>query len=126
MIRVALAVALGGAVGSVLRFLASSWVAGQWPRHFYMGTLAVNLFGCLLIGLLSGLFLTRTELPLELRVGLITGVLGGFTTFSSFSLEILKLMESGRLFEAAGYLLCSVLGGLLAAWCGLLLARLAS
>lgn len=91
-----------------------------------MGTLAVNLFGCLLIGLLSGLFLTRTELPLELRVGLITGVLGGFTTFSSFSLEILKLMESGRLFEVAGYLLCSVLGGLLAAWCGLLLARLAS
>lgn len=54
MIRVALAVAAGGAVGSVLRFLASSWVAGNWPRHFYLGTFAVNLVGCLLIGLLWG------------------------------------------------------------------------
>ena len=126
MIRVALAVAVGGATGSVLRFLASSWVAAHWPRHFYLGTSVVNLVGCLLIGLLSGLFLTRTELPLELRMGLITGLLGGFTTFSSFSLELLKLIEGGRIYEAAGYLLCSILGGLLAAWGGLALARLAS
>jgi CrcB protein len=126
MIRVALAVALGGAAGSVMRFLVASWVAGQWPRHFYLGTFAVNLLGCLLIGLLSGLFLTRSDLPLELRTGLITGVLGGFTTFSSFSLEMLTLMEGGRADEAFGYLAFSVIGGLLAAWAGLALARLAS
>ena len=126
MIRVAHAVAAGGAVGSVLRFLASSWVAGNWPRHFYLGTFAVNLVGCLLIGLLSGLFLTRTDLPLELRTGLITGVLGGFTTFSSFSLEIMKLIEGGRAVEALGYLAFSIIGGLLAAWAGLSLARLAA
>lgn len=126
MIRVALAVAVGGAAGSVLRFLLAGWVAGNWPRHFYLGTLAVNIIGCLLIGLLSGLFLTRTDLPLELRTGLITGVLGGFTTFSSFSLEIMKLLEGGRAPEAIGYLALSVLGGLLAAWAGLSLARLAS
>lgn len=126
MIRVALAVALGGAVGSVLRFLIASWFAGYWPRHFYLGTFAVNLVGCLLIGLLSGLFLTRTDLPLELRTGLITGLLGGFTTFSSFSLEIMKLLEGGRAPEAFGYLAFSILGGLLAAWVGLSLARLAS
>lgn len=126
MIRVALAVAVGGAAGSVLRFLISGWVASNWPRHFYLGTLGINLLGCLLIGLLSGLFLTRTDLPLELRTGLITGVLGGFTTFSSFSLEIMKLLEGGRAPEAIGYLAFSVLGGLLAAWAGLSLARLAS
>ena len=126
MIRVALAVAAGGAAGSVLRFLVASWVVANWPRHFYLGTLAVNILGCLLIGLLSGLFLTRTDLPLELRTGLITGVLGGFTTFSSFSLEIMKLLEGGRAPEAIGYLAFSILGGLLAAWAGLSLARLAS
>lgn len=126
MIRMVVAVALGGAVGSVLRFLASTWVTAQWPRHFYLGTLAVNLVGCLLIGLLAGFFLLRSDLPAELRVGLIAGVLGGFTTFSSFSLELLKLLEAGRLPEAAGYLLCSVIGGLLAAWAGLSLTRLAS
>jgi CrcB protein len=126
MVRVALAVALGGAAGSVMRFLVASWVAGQWPRHFYLATFAVNLLGCLLIGLLSGLFLTRSDLPLELRTGLITGVLGGFTTFSSFSLEMLKLMEGGRAVEAFGYLAFSIIGGLLAAWAGLSLARLAS
>jgi len=126
MIRVALAVAVGGAAGSVMRFLVASWVAGNWPRHFYLGTFAVNIIGCLLIGLLSGLFLTRTDLPLELRTGLITGVLGGFTTFSSFSLEIMKLMEGGRTPEALGYLALSIMGGLLAAWAGLSLARLAS
>ncbi|GIZ13099.1 fluoride efflux transporter CrcB [Pseudomonas sp. NCCP-436] len=126
MIRVALAVAMGGAIGSLVRFLVSSWAAAQWSRHIYLGTLVVNLLGCLLIGLLSGLFLARSDLPAELRLGLISGVLGGFTTFSSFSLEILRLLEGGRLAEGLGYLLCSVLGGLLAAWCGLLLARLAS
>uniref|UniRef100_A4XUX5 Fluoride-specific ion channel FluC n=2 Tax=Ectopseudomonas TaxID=3236654 RepID=A4XUX5_ECTM1 len=126
MIRVALAVAAGGAAGSVMRFLLASWVAANWPRHFYLGTFAANIIGCLLIGLLSGLFLARSDLPLELRTGLITGVLGGFTTFSSFSLEIIKLMEGGRAVEAFGYLAFSILGGLLAAWAGLTLARLAS
>jgi fluoride exporter len=126
MVRVALAVALGGAAGSVMRFLVASWVAAHWPRHFYLATFAVNLLGCLLIGLLSGLFLTRSDLPLELRTGLITGVLGGFTTFSSFSLEMLRLMEGGRAVEAFGYLAFSIIGGLLAAWAGLSLARLAS
>ena len=124
MIRVALAVALGGAMGSVLRFLTSSWVAGQWPRHFYLGTFTVNIIGCLLIGLLSGLFLLRCDLPIEVRSGLIIGLLGGFTTFSSFSLEMLKLFESGRHNEAFVYLLCSVVGGVLAVWAGFALARL--
>ncbi len=124
MIRVVLAVAAGGAAGCVLRFLASTWVVAHWPRHYYLATLTVNMLGCLLIGILSGLFLLRTDLPLELRTGLTVGLLGGLTTFSSFSLEVLNMLEHGRVAEAVGYLLCSVVGGLLAAWLGLTLARL--
>ena len=95
MIKVALTVAAGGAVGSVLRFLTSAWVVAQWPRHYYLATFAVNLIGCLAIGFLSALFLLRTDISLELRTGLTVGVLGGLTTFSSFSLEVLRLLEAG-------------------------------
>ena len=124
MIQVALAVAAGGAVGSVLRFLTSSWVVAQWPRHYYLATFAVNLLGCLLIGFLSAYFLLRSDLPLVLRAGLTMVVLGGLTTFSSFSLEVLRLLEAGQFGVAVGYLLSSVVGGLLAAWLGMSLARL--
>lgn len=123
MMQVVLAVAAGGAAGSVLRFLTSAWVVVHWPRHYYLATLAVNLVGCFLIGLLSALFLARTDLPLALRTGLITGVLGGLTTFSSFSLEVLRLFENGQPGVAIAYLLSSLLGGLLAAWLGMLLVR---
>lgn len=124
MIKVALAVAAGGAVGSVLRFLASNWVVTNWPRHYYLSTFAVNLIGCLAIGFLSALFLLRTDIPLVLRTGLTVGVLGGLTTFSSFSLEVLGLLEKGQYVVAISYLLCSVAGGLGAAWLGMSLARL--
>ena len=123
MIRVALAVAAGGAVGSLMRFLVASWVAGNWPRHFYLATLTVNVLGCLLIGLLSGLFLTRTDLPLELRTGLITGVLGGFTTFSAFSAESLTLLERGRFELALAHTAAHVVGALACAALGARLVR---
>lgn len=124
MIKVAIAVALGGAAGSLLRFLASAWVVANWPRHYYLATLAVNLIGCLAIGFLSAWFLLRSDISLVLRTGLTVGVLGGLTTFSSFSLEVLRLLESGQHGLAVSYLLGSVLGGLGAAWLGMSLARL--
>jgi len=123
MIKVVLAVAAGGALGSVLRFLTSAWVVAHWPRHYFLATLAVNLLGCFAIGALSAFFLTRTELPLALRIGLTAGVLGGLTTFSSFSLEVLQLLENGRFGTALALLLASVAGGLLAAWAGMTLVR---
>ena len=123
MIKVVLAVAAGGAAGSVLRFLTSAWVVAHWPRHYYLATLAVNLLGCFAIGVLSAFFLTRTDLPLPLRIGLTAGVLGGLTTFSSFSLEVLRLLENGQLGTALALLLGSVAGGLLAAWAGMALVR---
>ncbi len=124
MIGVVIAVALGGMVGTLLRFFTSNWVSANWPQHFYGATLAVNIVGCLLIGYLYGLFLLRPEVPLELRAGLMVGFLGGLTTFSSFSLDTLRLLESGQAPLAIGYATVSVLGGLLATWAGLTLTKL--
>ncbi|SEN01429.1 CrcB protein [Pseudomonas sp. ok272] len=124
MIRTILAVSVAGIAGTLLRFAASTWVSAHWPRHFYAATLAVNLVGCLLIGLLYGWFLTRGDVPIEIRAGLIVGFVGGLTTFSSFSLDTLRLLESGQAAIAFGYLAISVFGGLLATWAGLSLTKL--
>jgi CrcB protein len=119
-----LAVVAGGVVGTLIRFGVSLWISTHWPRHFYLATLAVNLLGCLLIGYLYASFLQRPDLSPELRSGLIIGFLGALTTFSSFSLDGLRLLESGQAATAFGYIGVSVLGGLLAAWSGLALGRL--
>jgi CrcB protein len=124
MIRMVLAVTCGGVIGTLLRFAVATWVGTQWPRHFYLATLAVNLLGCLLIGYLYAVFLTRPDISPELRGALIIGFLGALTTFSSFSLDALRLLESGQVATAFGYIGTSVLGGLLATWAGLALARL--
>ncbi|MHC6226251.1 fluoride efflux transporter CrcB [Pseudomonas sp. X10] len=123
MIALVAAVSAGGVAGTLLRFAAGNLVNAYWPRHFYLGTLAVNLIGCLLIGLLYGLFLHRPLVPVELRAGLIVGFLGGLTTFSSFSLDTVRLLESGQAPLAFGYAAASVLGGLLATWAGLYLTK---
>lgn len=124
MIRMALAVGGAGVVGTLIRFALSSWVSTHWPRQFYLATLVINLVGCLLIGYLYALFLARPDLSPELRSALIIGFLGALTTFSSFSLDGLRLIESGQIMTAIGYVLTSVLGGLFAAWAGLSLGRL--
>lgn len=124
MIPLVIAVSIGGVAGTLLRFATGNLVAANWPRYFYTATLAVNIVGCLLIGLLYGLFLIRPEVPIEIRAGLMVGFLGGLTTFSSFSLDTIRLLESGQAPLAIGYALISVLGGLLATWAGLSLTRI--
>ncbi|MFC3606763.1 fluoride efflux transporter CrcB [Stutzerimonas tarimensis] len=124
MLRTLLAVALGGLVGTFLRFGLGLWVGAQWPRYAFVATLLVNLSGCLAIGYVHGYFLTRPELPAELRTGLVIGLLGALTTFSSFSLDSLRLLENGQIGTAAGYLGISLFGGLMATWFGLGLARM--
>ncbi|MBF8780523.1 fluoride efflux transporter CrcB [Pseudomonas fulva] len=124
MIGLLVSVSLAGIAGTLLRFAAGNWVSAHWPRHFYLATLTVNLAGCLVIGVLYGVFLSRPTLPIELRTGLIVGFVGGLTTFSSFSLDTVRLLESGQAPLAFGYAAASVLGGLLATWAGLCLTKI--
>ncbi|MEX6503825.1 fluoride efflux transporter CrcB [Pseudomonas zhanjiangensis] len=124
MIGAVVAVAAGGALGSLMRFATANWINSHWPQHFNIATLLVNIAGCLLIGYFYGVFLLRADVPLELRAGLIVGFLGGLTTFSSFSLDTLRLLESGQAPLAIGYAAFSVFGGLLATWAGLSLTKL--
>lgn len=90
-----LAVALGGAVGSLLRYALGLWARVAVPG-FPLATLTVNAIGGLCIGLLFALTASRPDTPEWLRTGLVTGVLGGFTTFSAFSLETLLLWREGQ------------------------------
>ena len=124
MLPLIVAVSAGGMAGTLLRFATGNWINANWPRHFYTATLAVNIVGCLLIGVLYGLFLIRPEVPIEVRAGLMVGFLGGLTTFSSFSLDTVRLLETGQMPLAIVYAAISVFGGLLATWAGLSLTKL--
>lgn len=119
-----IAVALGGSLGSVLRFLVSTGVYQWLGRGFPYGTLAVNAIGSFLIGLLAeALILQRITFAMEYRAAILVGILGGFTTFSSFSLETIYLMEQGNFTKASLNILISISAGLLAVWLGLLSGR---
>lgn len=118
------AVALGGACGAVVRFLMSSGFYQWLGRDFPYGTLAVNVVGSFLIGLLTeALILQRITFGLEYRAAILVGFIGAFTTFSTFSLETLYLMEQGNLTKAALNVVISVGGCLFAVWLGLLVGR---
>ncbi len=105
----ALLVALGGAAGAVLRYAVGAWTVQTWPdARWPWGTLAVNLVGSLAIGVLAP-GLARHD---ALRMLVVTGVLGGFTTFSAFSLDALALLHAGRAGAAFGYVAVSTVGGL--------------
>lgn len=113
-----LLVALGGALGSSARYLLSGWIQQGYGVGFPMGTLTVNLVGCLLIGFLAPLLTGPWLVRDEYRVFILIGILGGFTTFSSYAWETLSL-AGGSQFAAAGMnLLLSNAVGLLAAWSG--------
>jgi CrcB protein len=121
--KVVLAVAAGGAVGSVLRFWMSTGVHALVGRSFPYGTLAVNVLGCLLMGFLFVLFLERLSDDAVLRAGILIGVLGGFTTFSSFSIETFNLMEQGAHLKAAINMVASLVLCVAATWIGVILGR---
>jgi len=107
-----LAVAGGGALGASLRYLVAVLSRQGAPGAFPTGTLSVNLLGCLLIGVAANLFAAGEGTRTTLRLFLVVGLLGGFTTFSSFGLETLRLLEEGRVLAAALYVAASNVGGL--------------
>ncbi|NOQ65332.1 MAG: fluoride efflux transporter CrcB [Methyloprofundus sp.] len=120
-----IAIALGGASGAVLRFLVSSGVYHWLGRGFPYGTLAVNVLGSFLIGLLTeALILQRVAISMEYRSAILVGLLGSFTTFSTFSLDTLYLIEQGNLQKAALNVLVNVGACILAVWIGLLVGRM--
>ena len=110
MIRNLLLVALGGAVGSVLRYLLSGI-----NTSFPWGTFAVNILGSLLIGLLVGL-VSKGVLSPEMKLLMVTGFCGGFTTFSTFANESFGMMKDGDVLQMALYVGVSVVIGILAVW----------
>lgn len=117
-----LLIALGGAVGAPLRYLADRAVQARHDSVFPWGTFAVNAAGCLVLGVLTGLATAGVAGP-ELRALLATGLCGALTTYSTFSYETLRLAERGRFLLAASNVAASALVGLGAVFLGLALAR---
>lgn len=117
------AIAIGGAIGAVMRYGVSNGVHHLVGRDFPYGTLSVNVLGSLLMGFLYVVLLERSTLGAEWRSLLLIGLLGAFTTFSTFSLETLNLVNSGELIKAGVNILASVAFCLLAAWLGMLGGR---
>jgi fluoride exporter len=111
-------VMIGGALGAAARYQLGGWATRAFGSAFPWGTLLVNLMGGFLIGLL---FARAGGEPARLLLGV--GLLGGFTTFSAFSLETIQLLERGTNVSALAYVAASVTGALLATWAGLTLGR---
>jgi CrcB protein len=109
---------LGSGLGGVLRYAFSGWVQKLGDETFPLGTLAVNVAGCLLIGFLTAAFSGRVLIREEYRIALIVGVLGGFTTFSAFGIETFNLVNDGQYLRAGMNVLLSVGGGLAGVWAG--------
>lgn len=118
-----LLVALGGAVGSVCRYLVGVGALRLMGPTFPWGTLAVNVAGSFAIGILAELVVSRFGASTELRLLLITGFLGGFTTFSAFALDAVTLFERGASLAAATYLILSIGASIAAAIAGIGLMR---
>ena len=118
-----IAIAAGGAVGALFRFWMSNGVYALLGRGFPYGTLAVNVLGSLLMGFLYVLMIERMTVSPEVRAAAMVGLLGAFTTFSTFSIETLNLLEQGDVIRATANIVLSVLVCLVAVWFGVLIGR---
>ena len=117
-------VMIGGSIGAGLRYVVGRWALANFGPGLPVGTWIVNIAGGLAMGLLAGWIAARAAPGDEaVRLLLGVGVLGGFTTFSAFSLEVVNMILRGDIALASAYAVSSVAGSVVALWCGLMLAR---
>lgn len=119
-----LAVAVGGSLGAIGRYLVGVWVIQRFVVYFPLATLLVNALGALLIGVLFVFISERALLSENLRPLLVVGLLGSLTTFSTFSLEVVNMLQQGAMFTAMAYIIGSVILCVSLTWLGMALARL--
>jgi CrcB protein len=120
--RIILAIGIGSFFGGIARYLLSQLIQNKFLSTFPFGTLSVNIIGCLLIGVIFGLS-ERGNVTMMWRLFLVTGFLGGFTTFSSFSNETVGLIRDGQIWQAFAYIASSVIVGLLATFLGIAIIK---
>jgi fluoride exporter len=113
MLKTITLVGIGGAIGSIMRYLASTGIQNKFLSAFPFGTMFVNISGCFLIGIIYALA-QRSNISPEWRFFFATGICGGYTTFSSFSYESLSLLRDGEIWYATAYISLSVILGILA------------
>ena len=119
MVKQILLVGLGGAAGSILRYLTYLFTNRYFSGLFPIATFITNVAGCFIIGMLMGLLIENNAANLQLRLLLVTGFCGGYTTFSAFSYENILLLNSNHALIAIGYIFASVITGIVAVWLGL-------
>ena len=121
-----LLIAIGGALGSLARFWVGSTITNRLGTKFPYGTFVVNITACLVIGFTLALLGRRAELNVAWRFLILIGFIGAYSTFSTFEWETFSNLQTGAFFMAALYVVLSVFLGLVAVWCGVLIARLFS
>ena len=123
MTRIVLIIGMGGFIGTIARYLSQQVIYRFYPATFPIGTLSVNIFGCLLIGIFFALSKRGNLLSPEWRMFLTTGFCGGFTTFSTFSYESVQLLNEGEYTSVAVFAVTSVVVGILATIFGIWLTK---
>jgi CrcB protein len=116
-------IALGGSIGSIARYWVGSTISGRYGTRFYYGTFVINLTACIIIGFLLTFLGKRTELNPAWRYLVAIGFVGAYSTFSTYEWETFSSLRTGAFFIASLYAVASLFLGLVAVWCGVLIAE---